>query len=589
MPSFEIGEQDFLLDGEPLQILSGALHYFRVHPDLWADRIHKARLLGLNTIETYVAWNFHSPERGVFDLSGQRDLGRFLDLVAAEGMHAIVRPGPYICAEWDNGGLPAWLLATPGVGVRTAEPTYLEAIASYYDAVLPVVASRQVTRGGPVLAVQVENEYGAYGDDADYLRALVALVRERGIEVPLTTCDQANDEMLSRGGLPELHKTATFGSRSPERLATLRSHQPTGPLMCMEYWDGWFDSWGEQHHTTDPHAAADDLDALLSTGASVNLYMFHGGTNLGLTNGANDKGTYLPITTSYDYDAPLAEDGTPTAKYDAFRAVIARHAPVPAERPARRAPAPVLDVVVDQRLPLVDVLGLLTEPKTFSHLPTTDELGHWSGLTLYRTQVEPDDLALTVDEVRDRALVLLDGEPIGTLSRTEGLTTISLPRRAGRLDVVLEDQGRVNYGPRIGEAKGLIGSARTVTREVTGWDVGGLRLTPLPDEVLDRLRSAAPVAAATGPVDGPALCRGTFPTNPAADHFLRLDGWGKGFVWVNGTLLGRYWAAGPTHTMYVAAPLLRAGENEIVVLELHGAARGAVSFVDAPDLGHTER
>ncbi|MCR6687820.1 beta-galactosidase family protein [Cellulomonas sp.] len=586
MAAFEIGEQDFLLDGEPLQILSGALHYFRVHPDLWADRIRKARLMGLNTIETYVAWNAHAPERGVFDLTGNLDLGRFLDLVAAEGLHAIVRPGPYICAEWDNGGLPAWLMATPGVGVRTAEPQYLEAIAGYYDEILAVVAPRQVTRGGPVLMVQVENEYGAYGDDADYLRALVTMMRERGIEVPLTTCDQANDEMLGRGGLPELHKTATFGSRSPERLETLRRHQPTGPLMCMEYWDGWFDSWGEQHHTTDAAEAAADLDLLLSQGASANLYMFHGGTNLGFTNGANDKGTYLPITTSYDYDAPLAEDGSPTAKYEAFRAVIARHAPVPGEHPAPRASAPVLDVALERRVALADALPLLVEPKPFTHLPTADEIGQWSGFTLYRTDVESDDALLSVDEVRDRAVVLLDGEPVGTLSRTEGLTTTSLPPRAGVLDVVVEDQGRVNYGPRIGEAKGLIGAARTATRPLERWEVGGLRLATLDPDLLTMLHVAEPQDVA--PVAGPAFCQGLFTSVPGADHFLRLDGWSKGLVWVNGTLLGRYWAAGPTRTVYVPGPLIRA-DNEIVVLELHGARTGTASFVAGPDLGHTER
>ena len=253
MSTFEIGPEDFLLDGERIQVVSGALHYFRVHPYLWADRIHKARLMGLNTIETYVPWNFHAPEPGVFDLDGRRDLGRFLDLVAAEGLHAIVRPGPYICAEWDGGGLPAWLLADPSVGVRRHEPAFLDAISKYYASLLPLVAERQVTRGGPVLMVQVENEYGA---DADaplperqkYLRALVDLVRAQGVEVPLFTCDQANDEMLERGGLPELHKMATFGSRTTERFEVLRRHQPTGPLMCMEFWNGWFDSWGLEHH-----------------------------------------------------------------------------------------------------------------------------------------------------------------------------------------------------------------------------------------------------------------------------------------------------------------------------------------------------
>ena len=229
--SFSIGEKDFLLDGDPFRIISGALHYFRVHPDQWADRIHKARLMGLNTIETYVPWNEHSPQRGSFDTTGGLDLARFLDLVAAEGLLAIVRPGPYICAEWDNGGLPGWLFTDPAVGVRRNEPLYMAAIAEYFDALLPIVADRQIDRGGPVILVQIENEYGAYSDDKDYLRALVDLNRAGGITVPLTTIDQPTDQMLADGGLPELHKTGSFGSRATARLATLREHQPTGPLM----------------------------------------------------------------------------------------------------------------------------------------------------------------------------------------------------------------------------------------------------------------------------------------------------------------------------------------------------------------------
>ena len=298
--SFAIGDEHFMLDGEPFRVLAGALHYFRVHPDLWADRIHKARLMGLNTIETYVPWNEHSPSRGTFDTAAGLDLGRFLDLVAAEGMFAIVRPGPYICAEWDNGGLPGWLFTDPDVGVRRNEPLYMAAIAEYFDALLPIVAERQIDRGGPVILVQVENEYGAYGDDKDYLAALVELNRAGGITVPLTTIDQPTDQMLADGGLPGLHKTASFGSRATERLATLRRHQPTGPLMCAEFWNGWFDFWGAHHHTTGAAEAAAELDELLAAGASVNLYMFHGGTNFGFTNGANDKGVYQPTVTSYD-------------------------------------------------------------------------------------------------------------------------------------------------------------------------------------------------------------------------------------------------------------------------------------------------
>ncbi|HEY0188416.1 MAG TPA: beta-galactosidase family protein [Cellulomonas sp.] len=587
MPTFEIGDRDFLLDGRPYQVISGALHYFRVHPGQWADRIRKARLMGLNTIETYVAWNFHSPEPGRFDTDGPRDLGRFLDLVHAEGLHAIVRPGPFICAEWTGGGLPGWLLADPSVGVRRNEPRYLAAVGGYYDALAPILADRQVTRGGPVIAVQVENEYGAYGDDQDYLRALVDLTRGGGIDVPLLTCDQADDTMQQRGGLPELHRTATFGARAVERLGLLRRHQPTGPLMCMEFWDGWFDSWGLPHHVAPAATNAQDLDDLLAMGASVNLYMFHGGTNFGFTNGANDKGTYLPITTSYDYDAPLAEHGAVTEKYLALREVIARYAPVPDELPAPVPPAPEADLVLDRAAPLTDLLPLLGAPRTWDHLPTMDELGQWSGFAVHRTQVTAEDRVLTLGEVRDRALVLLDDEPVGVLSRTEHSRTIALPPRAGTLTLLVEDQGRVNYGPRIGEPQGLIGGARTAVRELTSWQTVSLALDTLDGAAAEAVRTA-PAIAADAPLAGPVLVHGTLETTAGVDHFLRTDGWGKGLVWVNGFLLGRYWSAAPTRTLYVPGPLLHGDGDEVVLLELHGAAAPQVSFVAGPDLGATE-
>ncbi|GAA1993791.1 beta-galactosidase [Isoptericola halotolerans] len=596
MPSFDIGDEDFLLDGRPLQIVSGALHYFRVHPDQWADRLRKARLMGLNTIETYVAWNFHAPARGEFRTDGPRDLGRFLDLAAAEGLHTIVRPGPYICAEWTGGGLPAWLFTDPTVGVRRAEPQFLAAIEDYYAAVAGIVAPRQVTAGGPVLMVQVENEYGAYGDDPlaerqHYLRTLTAMLRHHGIDVPLFTSDQANDEHLARGGLPELHRTANFGSRTTERLATLRRHQPTGPLMCTEFWDGWFDSWGLHHHVTAPEANAADLDALLAAGASVNLYMFHGGTNFGFTSGANDKGTYRPLTTSYDYDAPLAEHGAPTAKFHALRTVIARHRPVPDELPTEASPAPELTVSLDRHVPLDEVVGLLGTAQRFEHAPTHDDVAAWDGFVRYRTHITADDAVLVVDEVRDRALVALDGEPVGLLDRTTHTTAVALPARAGELTLLVEDAGRVNYGPRIGEPKGLIGPARTARRELTGWDVTPLRFDDdggtLREEVTAALRAAAP-SGADVPLPGPVLVHGTFASAEGADHFLALDGWAKGVVWFNGFCLGRYWSAGPTRTLYVPGPLVRATGNEIVVLELHGTRRSTAQLVAGPGLGPTE-
>jgi beta-galactosidase len=581
MGTFAIGDEDFLLDGEPFRILSGALHYFRVHPDSWADRIHKAKLLGLNTIETYVAWNAHAPQRGAFSLDGGLDLGRFLDLIAAEGMYAIVRPGPFICAEWDNGGLPAWLFDDERVGVRRSEPRYLAAVSDYFDAVLPTVVARQIDRGGPVILVQIENEYGAYGDDKDYLEALVDLTRAAGITVPLTTIDQPTDQMLSDGGLPGLHKTGSFGSRATERLATLRAHQATGPLMCAEFWNGWFDHWGAHHHTTSVEASAAELDELIATGASVNLYMLHGGTNFGFTNGANDKGVFQPTTTSYDYDAPLTEAGDPGPKFWAFRDVIAKYAPVPEERPAAVVPAPEFSVALDRAVSLATLTDATTEWSHHAVLPTLDEMGRYSGYALVRTQLTAGGV-LSVGEVRDRAQVFLDGAPVGVLSRDHHDTALVVPG-AGVLTILIEDQGRVNYGPRIGEAKGLIDGVLLDGAAITGWEVLPLNVPRIGDPM------GWPESSVHAPtLAGPAFAAGTFTLEKPTNLFLSTLGWGKGVALINGFHLGRYWSRGPQETLFVPAPVLRAGVNTVVMFETLAAASTAVEFVGSLQLGHTE-
>jgi beta-galactosidase len=591
---FTIGERDFLLDGEPFRILSGALHYFRVHPGQWADRISKARQMGLNTVETYVAWNAHAPRPGEFRLDGGLDLGRFLDLVAAEGMFAIVRPGPYICAELTNGGLPGWLRSAGVRAIRSSDPAFMTAVREYLERLAPVIASRQADRGGPVILVQVENEYGAYGSDRDYLRELAGLIRASGITVPLTTVDQPVGDMLARGSLPGVLTTGSFGGHVPERLAALRFHQSEGPLMCSEFWHGWFDDWGGHHHVTPVPEAAGHLEELLGAGASVNIYMFHGGTNFGLTNGANDKGTYQPITTSYDYDAPLDEAGHPTAKYWAFRDVIARHAPVSADVPAAAAaPAPRFTAALAQTLPLWDALDLLGRPARTETVITADEAGQYQGLTLYTTDLgRPAGTApsqasavLTLTEVRDRAQVFLERQAVGVLARDHHDTALALPAGAsGRLELLVEDQGRVDYGPRIGEAKGLIGPVLLGDEELRGWDV---RPMPLEDigAVAGALRNQpeTPLTA----LAGPAFARAVFDLPEQADLYLSTAGWGKGIAWVNGFCLGRYWSRGPQRTLYVPGPATRAGGNELIILELHAAA-AAAPFQPEPDLGHTE-
>lgn len=580
---FAIGAVDFELDGRPHRILSGALHYFRIHPDLWADRIRKARLMGLNTIETYVAWNAHEPQKGSWREDDGLDLGRFLDLIAAEGMHAIVRPGPYICAEWDNGALPAWLFRDPEVGVRRSEPHYLAAVSDYLRRVYAIVAPRQIDAGGPVVLVQIENEYGAYGSDKEYLAELVRVTRDSGITVPLTTIDQPTPQMLADGSLPGLHLTGSFGSRTAERLATLREFQPTGPLMCMEFWCGWFDDWGTQHHTTDAEASARELDALLSVGGSVNIYMFHGGTNFGLTSGANDKGRYAAITTSYDYDAPLDESGDPTAKFWAFREVIARYAPVPEEVPAVRAPAPALTAPLHAGPALLDLDSAFGPAARIDAMASFDDLGHTDGFVLFATTLEGSDLpgALVVgEEVRDRAWVLLDGVPVGVLARDNHERSVTLPRRHGELAILVENQGRVNYGLRIGEHKGLIGGVRLAGEEVTGWTARPLALECVPE--LARVRASDAFAA------GPGLASGSFSLDEQADLHLDTLHWGKGLVWVNGFLLGRYWRRGPQRTLIVPSPVTRVGRNEVVVLELESTAEPEIRLLAGAELGHTE-
>lgn len=588
MPVLRIDRDEFRLDGEPFRIISGAVHYFRVHPGQWRDRLRKARLLGLNTVDTYVPWNLHEPQPGMFTVEGGLDLERFLHLAAEEGLYVLLRPGPYICGEWEGGGLPGWLLAEPDIRLRSTDPRYLTAVERFFADLLPRVVPHLGTRGGPVLAVQVENEFGAYGEDQPYLQALVEMLHHYGVDVPLFTSDQPAD--LARGSVPGVLATANFGSRVGENLAALRVHQPQGPLMCSEFWDGWFDRWGGIHATRAPENAAADLDRLLAAGASVNLYMFHGGTNFGFTNGANDKGTYRPTVTSYDYDAPLDEAGDPTPKYAAFREVIARHAPVP------DAPLPEPSKKLDQLgIRLTSRASLLAQlpvpgsavrgdrPLTMEELAAHHGAGNGLGFVLYQTQLDtPGPVLLHAPGVRDRAQVFLNGQPAGVLEREnhDQALTLTVPVGGAQLSVLVENQGRVNYGQANHDRKGLVEPVTANGAVLTGWSSSAL---PLAD-----LSGLAFADADPHPVVGPAFHRGEFDVAEPADTYLDVSGWTKGCAWVNGFALGRYWSRGPQRRLYVPAPALRVGRNEIVLLELHATARTTVDLRDTPDLGPTQ-
>ncbi|MFI1012259.1 beta-galactosidase family protein [Streptomyces sp. NPDC020965] len=583
MADFGVGETDFLVDGRPVRLLSGALHYFRVREEQWGHRLAMMRAMGLNCVDTYVPWNLHEPAPGAYvDVAA---LGRFLDAVAAAGLRAIVRPGPYICAEWENGGLPHWLTGPLGPRVRTGDPEYLALVEGWFARLLPQVVERQCDRGGPVIMVQIENEYGSWGSDQGYLRWLVEVVRSSGVVVPLFTSDGPEDHMLTGGSVPGVLATVNFGSGAREAFATLRRHRPTGPLMCMEFWCGWFDHWGDEHSVREAADAADALREILEEGASVNVYMAHGGTNFGGWAGANRAGELQdralePTVTSYDYDAPIDEAGRPTEKFWRFREVLAPYAdgPLPDPPPAPPTLAVPLWLEPSGWAPLDAVIEAVGDEERASPTPPTfEELGVDRGLVRYRVCVPGPrrPYPLRVSGLRDRAVVYVDGGPVGVLTEEEPI----LPEPvAGPAEVELwvESLGRVNYGPRVAEPKGITGGLFHERQYLHGVRARGLRIAAFTPESVAGV-PFRPVGTGAVGKGSAGLYRASMTISGPGDAWLELPGWGRGFVWVNGFCLGRYWGAGPQEQLFVPGPVLREGANDMWVLELEGAG-GAVGL-----------
>lgn len=583
-----------LLDGRPFRLLSGAVHYFRSRPEQWPQRLRMLRAMGLNAVETYVPWNLHEPRPGTYDFTGIADLGRFLDLAAEAGLHTVVRPSPYICAEWENGGLPWWLLSDRQLHPRTSDPRYLALVDRWYDRLIPLLAERQHGRGGSILAVQIENEYGSFGTDRAYLAHLAEGLRARGIEVPLFTSDGPDDFFLTGGTLPGHLATVNFGSRAGEAFAALRAHRPQDPPVCMEFWNGWFDHWGDAEHTTRPaEDAAAALREILAEGGSVNLYMAHGGTNFGTWAGANtaDPATgrgYQPTTTSYDYDAPIDERGAPTAKFHAFREVLAEYADGPLPEPEPLPPLlAATAVTLTRTLSLAAALPALTTGPVGAPVPPSfEELGLEHGLVRYRTTVPGPRRAhpLTVAGLADRAHVSVDGQPLGTLERdADGpALAFAVPGDSAELTLLVESMGRVNYGAGLGDRKGLTAVLHE-RQQLHGWTADPV---PLRDGTPDALPWHAATPAQDEPAeDEPAFHQGWFEVAEPADSHLWLPGWTKGYAWVNGVLLGRYWSRGPQQALYVPWPLLRPGRNELVLLELDARPGGPRSAELRPQAG----
>ncbi|GGT35765.1 beta-galactosidase [Streptomyces kurssanovii] len=577
MADFTVGDTDFLLDGRPVRLLSGAMHYFRVHEGRWGHRLSMLRAMGLNCVETYVPWNLHEPEPGRYADDGA--LGRFLDAVHTAGMWAIVRPGPYICAEWENGGLPFWLTGRVGRRARTEDAEYLGHVERWFTRLMPQVVEREITRGGPVVMVQVENEYGSYGSDGGYLRQLVELLRSCGVGVPLFTSDGPEDHMLSGGSVPGVLATVNFGAGAVEAFAALRRHRPEGPLMCMEFWCGWFEHWGAGPARRDAEDAARALREILEAGASVNVYMAHGGTSFGGWAGANRSGElhdgeFEPTVTSYDYDAPVDEAGRPTEKFWRFREILAEYQeePLPEPPPAPPVLSAPVRVELGEWVPPETVLRLLGDDECEAPMPLTfEELGVGRGLVRYRVEVPGprEPYPLRVAGLRDRAVVFVDGVRAGVLDG--GTPALGVPVAGpAAVELWVESLGRVNYGPLTGEPKGITGGVLHERQFLHGVRACALRL-----EAFEEPAALAGMPWRVPPAGAAGLYRGTFEVAEPGDAGLELPGWARGFVWVNGFNLGRYWSAGPVRPLYVPGPVLRAGANEVWVLELECAAAEA--------------
>ena len=580
LSNLKVEGNQLVINNEPVQLISGAIHYFRVVPEYWEDRLLKLKACGFNCVETYVPWNLHEPKEGEFNFEGIANIEEFIRIAERIGLHVIVRPSPYICAEWEFGGLPSWLIADSNMRFRSFYEPYLKKVDNYYDVLLKKLVPLLTTNGGPIIAMQIENEYGSFGNDKKYLNYVKDSMIERGIDVLLFTSDGPTDLMLQGGSVDDILATVNFGSRPAEAFDKLQEYFPNTPNIVMEYWNGWFDHWGEEHHERDPAETAATFAEMLERGDSVNFYMFHGGTNFGFYNGANYGDEYQPTVTSYDYDCPVSETGDITPKFHAVREAIAKHKDI--GDLILPEPIPKMNygqVEMTESVQLFDALEMISQPIQRANPETMEKLGQAYGFTLYRTFLEgpKEEAELIIQKVRDRALVFIDNEYKGVIDRWKNNTiSFAVPKKGVQIDLLVENMGRINYGPRMNDPKGITEGVRFERQFLFDWT-----MYPLP---MDNLQSLSFEGNAEKP-NGPAFYKGAFNVDEIGDTFVELPGWVKGFVVVNGFNLGRYWEIGPQETLYLPGPLLKKGENEIIVFELHGPEVQEVFLIDTHKLG----
>jgi len=585
MKRFEIGSS-FYLDGQEFKILSGAIHYFRIQPEDWYHSLYNLKALGFNTVETYVPWNMHEPKKGQFDFQGILDIEKFLQIAQDLGLYAIVRPSPFICAEWEFGGMPAWLL-TEDMRIRSSDASYLQAVADYYDELLPRLVPSLLDKGGNILMMQVENEYGSYGEDKDYLRAIQQMMSDRGVDCPLFTSDGPWRATLRAGTLIEedLFVTGNFGSKADYNFAQMQEffdeHGKKWPLMCMEFWDGWFNRWKEPIIKRDPEELVQAVHEVLKQG-SINLYMFHGGTNFGFMNGCSARGvTDLPQVTSYDYDALLDEQGNPTPKYFAVQKMMETYYPeYPQMKPLTKESFELRDIALSEKVSLFETLADLAQPVESLYPVKMEDLGQSYGYLLYRTEAswDADEEKIRVIDGRDRMQLFVDGKLMATQYQAEigqDIFVAGEKKATHRIDILMENMGRVNYGHKFladTQRKGIRTGVCKDLHFLLNWQQYPLSFENT--ENIDFSKGWQP--------EQPAFYAFDFEMKALKDTYLDLSGFGKGLAFVNGVNIGRFWNVGPTLSLYIPHSLLKEGHNRIIIFETEGEYEESINLVNKP-------
>jgi beta-galactosidase len=572
--SFKLGTSEFLLDGQPFQIISGEIHPARVPADYWRHRIRMAKAMGCNTISAYVFWNFHETREGVYDFStANHNLSQFITIVQEEGMWLLLRPGPYVCAEWELGGIPPYLLRIPDIKLRCLDPRYMAAAEKYMTQLAAVIKPYLVTKGGPILMLQIENEYGSYGNDKNYLLKLRDIWTSLDIDIPTFTGDGPTTKMLEAGTLPGSAVGLDSGS-SAEDFALAEKINPGVPVFSSETYPGWLTHWGETWAKGDTVKLLKEVKFLMDNKKSFNFYVIHGGTNFEYTAGANSgsKG-YEPDVTSYDYDAPVSEQGLATSKYMALRNLIGSYLPKGKKLIPVPDPIPTIEVTPVNMAPFTAVWDNLPQPVISVKPKTFEEYGQDYGFILYKTELAGQKSGkLIVTDIHDYATVFLNGTYIGKLDRKEGINSIDIPESdaaAPVLELLVEAMGRINYGTNIIDRKGITDSVTLNGATLLNWKIYNL---PMDRKYVYDLRSSGKSIKKPG-----VFFKGNFVLtraegNTGADTFIDFTNYTKGIIWINGHNLGRYWNIGPQKRLYCPASWLREGLNEIMLFDQHETA-----------------